>query len=119
VPDYYALLDVFVIPRVPERAARLVTPLKPFEAMAAGIPLVTSDLEALREIVGDGERGLTFAAGNAEALASVLSELQADAAKRTDMATRARNWVISERRWAANGKQYAKLYERIQEGRFD
>ena len=118
VPDYYALLDVFVIPRLPERAARLVTPLKPFEAMAAGVPLVTSDLEALREIVGDGERGVTFAAGNAEALASVLSELQADAAKRTDMAKRARNWVMSERRWAANGEQYAKLYERLQDGRF-
>lgn len=115
VPDYYALLDVFVIPRVPERAARLVTPLKPFEAMAAGVPLVTSDLEALREIIGNRERGLTFAAGNAEALAAVLSDLEADPAKRADMATRARNWVISERRWSANGEQYAKLYERIQE----
>jgi glycosyltransferase involved in cell wall biosynthesis len=117
VLDYYALLDVFVIPRVSERAARLVTPLKPFEAMAAGVPLVTSDLEALREIIGDGERGLSFTAGNAEALASVLSELEADPAKRTDMALRARSWVISERRWSANGERYAKLYERLHEGR--
>ena len=48
VLDYYALLDVFVIPRVDELAARLVTPLKPYEAMAAGRPLLVSDLEALR-----------------------------------------------------------------------
>ena len=114
VLDYYALLDVFVIPRVPERAARLVTPLKPFEAMATGVPLVTSDLEALREITGDGERGLSFPAGNAEALASVLAELEADPAKRESIATRARSWVISERQWTTHGKRYAEMYERLQ-----
>jgi glycosyltransferase involved in cell wall biosynthesis len=114
VLDYYALLDVFVIPRVSERAARLVTPLKPFEAMASGVPLVTSDLEALREITGDGQRGLSFPAGSAEALATVLSEMEGDPARRQDMATRARNWVMSERQWAANGERYAELYERLQ-----
>jgi glycosyltransferase involved in cell wall biosynthesis len=111
--DYYALLDVFVIPRVPERAARLVTPLKPFEAMAAGVPLVTSDLKALLEIIGDGERGLSFSAGNAESLASVLSDLEANPDRRKAMATRGRDWVVSERQWTANGKRYGELYERL------
>lgn len=110
VLDYYALLDVFVIPRVDERAARLVTPLKPFEAMAAGIPLVTSDLPALREITGDGSRGRYFPAGDASGLADVLAELQADPDGRAAMAQRAREWVVAERQWSANGKRYAELY---------
>lgn len=113
VLDYYALLDVFVIPRVNERAARLVTPLKPFEAMAAGIPLVTSDLEALREITGEGDRGRYFPAGDAVGLADVLAELQADPEARAEMAKKAREWVVAERQWSTNGKRYAELYAHL------
>jgi glycosyltransferase involved in cell wall biosynthesis len=113
VLDYYALLDVFVIPRVPERAARLVTPLKPFEAMAAGVPVVTSDLDALREIIGDDQRGRSFRAGDAADLAAVLAELHADPASRTQLATQARAWVIAERQWSANGRRYAQVYSKV------
>jgi glycosyltransferase involved in cell wall biosynthesis len=113
VLDYYALLDVFVIPRVDERAARLVTPLKPFEAMAAGVPLVTSDLAALREVTGDGQRGRYFPAGDAAGLADVLAQLHADPAARAAMAQRAREWVVAERQWSANGKRYADIYARV------
>ena len=76
VLDYYALLDVFVIPRVDELAARLVTPLKPYEAMAAGRPLLVSDLDALKEVVGD-DRGRVFPAGDVPALVDVLSDMHA------------------------------------------
>jgi glycosyltransferase involved in cell wall biosynthesis len=113
VLDYYALLDVFVVPRVDERAARLVTPLKPLEAMAAGVPLVTSDLMALREITGDGERGRHFPAGDGAGLADVLARLEADPAQRAAMAVAARLWVLAERQWSANGRRYADIYARL------
>lgn len=113
VLDYYALLDVFVIPRVPERAARLVTPLKPFEAMAAGIPLVVSDLEALREITGDGARGRYFPAEDAVGLADVLADLHANPAERQAMSMKAREWVVAERQWSNNGQRYADIYDRV------
>ena len=113
VLDYYALLDVFVIPRVNERAARLVTPLKPLEAMAAGVPLVTSDLGALREITGDGERGRHFPAGDGAGLADVLAQLEADPAQREAMAVVARRWVLAERQWSANGRRCADIYARL------
>jgi len=115
VLDYYALLDVFVVPRINERAARLVTPLKPLEAMAAGIPVVTSDLEALRELTGAGERGRQFATGDSEALAVVLADLQGDLAARSAMADRARAWVAAERQWSTNGRRYAEIYAALLE----
>lgn len=117
VLDFYALMDVFVIPRVSERAARLVTPLKPFEAMAAGIPLVTSDLDALREITAEGDRGRYFHAGDAGSLATVLCDLQADAEGRARLADRARRWVVAERQWSANGCRYADLYAKLLSGK--
>ena len=49
VNEYYALIDIFVIPRKDDRAARWVTPLKPFEAMAMGKALIVSALPALLE----------------------------------------------------------------------
>jgi glycosyltransferase involved in cell wall biosynthesis len=43
VRDFYTLIDVFVLPRRRTRLTELVTPLKPLEAMAMGIPVLTSD----------------------------------------------------------------------------
>ncbi len=116
VLDYYALYDAFVIPRVDERAARLVTPLKPFEAMAAGIPLVVSGLPALTEITGEGSRGLSFAVGDAEDLVARLEELRTDPAGAHAMVERALTWVREERSWRSNGERYAEVYRRVLEG---
>jgi glycosyltransferase involved in cell wall biosynthesis len=82
--------------------------------MAAGVPLVTSDLRPLLEIIGDGERGVTFAAGDSAALTDVLDGLRTDPDRRAKLAASARQWVVAERQWAANGHRYAKLYHRLQ-----
>ncbi|WP_427384938.1 glycosyltransferase family 4 protein [Janibacter sp. G56] len=113
VLDHYCLLDVFVIPRVDERAARLVTPLKPFEAMAAGIPLLVSDLPALVEITGNGSRGASFAAGDGVALADALEHLHADPARRAALAEAGRDWVVRERQWSSNGPRYRAIYDEV------
>nr|WP_281497018.1 glycosyltransferase family 4 protein [Ornithinimicrobium sp. F0845] len=110
VGEYYAQLDVFVIPRINERAARLVTPLKPYEAMALGIPLVVSDLPALQEITGDGDRGETFVTGDATSLADVLERLAGDPERREHLAERAREWVLGHRNWSHNDERYARIY---------
>lgn len=113
VLDHYALVDVFVVPRVDERAARLVTPLKPFEAMAAGLPVLVSDLPALTEITGDGERGESFTAGDAGALTDALEALAGDPDRRAQLAAAGRAWVETERSWEANGQRYRDIYEQV------
>ena len=75
VPAMYALLDAFVVPRRDERAARLVTPLKPFEAMAMARPLIVADLPALTEVAPDGERSLAYRPEDAMALAAAVVRL--------------------------------------------
>ncbi len=118
VRAHYALLDAFVIGRLPDRAARFVTPLKPYEAMAMGLPLVVSDLPALTEIAAPDERGLSFPSGDAGALAAVLERLMDQPQLGDRIASAARTWVLAERTWAANGPRYRDLYGSILE-RFD
>jgi glycosyltransferase involved in cell wall biosynthesis len=80
--SYYRLLDLFVIPRRDLPVCRLVTPLKPVEAMACGIPVVTSHLPPLVELTGEGAAGPSFKAGSVEHLALALERLVGDQALR-------------------------------------
>jgi glycosyltransferase involved in cell wall biosynthesis len=57
---------------------RHTSPLKAFEAMAAGRPLVASDLPSSREILRDGENALLVPPGDAPALAAALGRLLDD-----------------------------------------
>lgn len=111
VAAMYALIDVFVIPRRDERAARLVTPLKPYEAMALGKPLLVADLPALVEVAAPGERGLAFTAEDPIALADAAQRFIQEPGLAKRLGERAREWVLSERTWTSNGPRYREVYD--------
>jgi phosphatidyl-myo-inositol alpha-mannosyltransferase len=66
----YARCDVVFCPSLRESFCRVAV-----EAMAAGIPVVASDLPPLREWIGDQERGLLFPPGDIDLGASALRRL--------------------------------------------
>ena len=113
VAALYAQFDVFVVPRRDDRAARFVTPLKPFEAMASGVPLVVSDLPALVEVAAPDERGLSFPAGDIDGLVAALERLLDDPALAARLGAAGQAWVAAERTWASNGRRYRDLYALI------
>lgn len=110
---HYALIDTFVVPRIAERAATYVTPLKPFEAMAMGLPVVVSDLPGLTEIVDPPERGWSFPAGDADSLAHVLSSIDDAPAERARRAAAGLEWVRQNRQWSHNGVRYRDYFRTI------
>lgn len=110
VRAHYALLDVFVVPRRNDRAARFVTPLKPFEAMAMAKPLVVSNLPALVEIAAPGERGLVFPHGDGDGLADAIETLIDQPETRQRFGQAGREWVLAERTWTRNGLRYQEIY---------
>ena len=113
VADLYRLIDLFVCPRAPGGTSELVTPLKPYEAMALERPVIVSDTAALREIVEDGVTGRTFRAADSADLVAVCAQLIEDPAQRARLAAAGRDWVLRERTWAANGRRYRALYEQL------
>lgn len=71
IAPYYSALDVFVAPRRDSLVTRTVTPMKTLQAHAFGIPIVASDLPALREVTRGQAQYVP--PGNPEALAAAIS----------------------------------------------
>jgi glycosyltransferase involved in cell wall biosynthesis len=113
VREYHAVLDVFVVPRTRDRVCQLVTPLKPVEAMASGLAVVVSAVQALAEIVHDKATGMHVPPEDAEALADVLQELLASPELRRELGGNAKEWVADARTWAHNAQRYREAYARL------
>ena len=73
IADYYRAADVMVSVPVSDS-----TPVSLLEAMACGVPVIVSDLPALREWIVNGENGLLVPVGDAETLASTILRLLRD-----------------------------------------
>lgn len=74
LPPYHAAADVFVAPALGQESFGYVL----VEAMAAGIPVVASDIPGYREVVRDGIEGLLVPPGDPSALAGALRRVLAD-----------------------------------------
>ena len=70
VPKLLAKSDLFVFPSLWEGL-----PLVPLEALSIGLPVIASDIPALREIVDDGIHGILVPSQNPQALAHAIINL--------------------------------------------
>ena len=113
VREFHALLDVFVVPRTPDRVCQLVTPLKPVEAMAGGLCVVTSEVKALAEIIKPDVTGALTIPEDPVALADTLELLVGSPDIRRKLGDNAREWVARDRTWARNAARYRDAYARL------
>jgi glycosyltransferase involved in cell wall biosynthesis len=77
------------------------SPLKVFEYMAAGLPVVAPDIPRLRAVIRPDADGLLYDAARPEALADAL-ECLTDPARRLAMGRSARARVVHQFSWAAH-----------------
>ena len=113
VAPFYDLIDVFVVSRPDTRVARLVTPLKPFEAMRSGRAVVMSNLPALAEIVEDGKTGCLYPAGDGRELSNIIRNLLENGTKRVELGLNARSWISEQRTWRAVVSKMPSEYEKL------
>lgn len=91
LPDHYRWADVFVLPSFQEGL-----PVVLMEAMAAELPVVTTQIAAVSELVEDPATGRVLPPGRADLLADAVAELAADPARRREMGRRGREAVVRE-----------------------
>ena len=100
VPAFLASMDVAVAP-YPPMTDFYFSPLKVYEYMAAGLPVIASRLGQLTELICSGENGLLVAPGDVQELVKALDRLKADAKLRTRLGRAARATVIEKHTWDA------------------
>ena len=76
LPGYHAASEVFVAPAIGQESFGIVL----VEAMAAGLPVIASDIDGYREVVRDGVEGLLVPPGDPNALGDALGRVLADPA---------------------------------------
>jgi glycosyltransferase involved in cell wall biosynthesis len=113
VEEYYSLIDICPFPRKGLPVCEMVSPLKPFEAMAMEKAVLSSNVSALAEIVSDNETGLLFEKDNIESLSEKLKLLIDDADLRKQLGVAARQWVVKERDWQAIGARVDHVYKEL------
>ena len=83
---HYHKADVFVHPSVvTKKGNRDVIPNVLVEAMASGLPVISTRLSGIQELIRDGENGLLVSSGDPKALAEAISSLMEDSSKREQL----------------------------------
>ncbi len=108
LPAYYRAADVFCLPSVTAAEAFGLVLL---EAMASGLPLVTTALPTgVSAVNREGTTGLVAPPGEAGALREALAALLGDAARRRAMGDAARTVLETEYTASLMGERYLALY---------
>jgi glycosyltransferase involved in cell wall biosynthesis len=107
MPAALAAADAGVAPFDPAAHAPLQhgfywSPLKVFEYMASGLPVVAPTLPRLRAILADGEAGVLYDGSVPGALAEALDALAADPDRRRRLGAAARSRAERHYSWAAH-----------------
>jgi glycosyltransferase involved in cell wall biosynthesis len=112
VPEILSIADIAVVPSSPVPASRggTGTPLKLFEYMAAGKPIVATDLNQAAEVIRDGHTGLLVEAGNVNRFAGAILTLLNDPVRRVRLGQNARQQAIELYSWEEYTRRLEEIY---------
>lgn len=108
--SWYHAADAFVFPSVKEGFGLAI-----LEAMAAGLPVITSDIPVFREFLHDGVGALLTPVGDAAALAAVIRRVVTDAELRSSLSAFGPG-VAAAYTWDACARQHVAVYEAVAAG---
>jgi len=106
----YRSVDVFVAPNTGGESFGIIL----LESMAAGTPIVASDLDAFRRVLesgdGDAPAGAVATVGDPESLAHAIAGLLASPARRDRLRAAGRS-LVARYDWSVVGREVLRVYE--------
>jgi glycosyltransferase involved in cell wall biosynthesis len=112
IPDWLALADICVLPSFFEGL-----PLVAIECLAAGRPMIASAVDGTPEVIIDGKTGLTFPAGDPQALAAAIVRLLQAPELRAQFSNAGRRWVEQHFDIRLQVSKTERLYQQVWEKR--
>ena len=70
IPEFLSALDIYIQPSVTEGF-----PLSVLEAMASKLPIISSNAGGLKEMIIDGENGITYESGDISKLEKTIHKM--------------------------------------------
>jgi len=108
IPDYFRKADLYVLPSLQEGL-----PNSLLEAMACGLPVITSRIGGVVDIVEDGKSGILVEPGDISGLASAMVRLLKDAESRQRLGAEARKRIVEGFLIDRIADEYIKLYKKL------
>jgi len=92
------------------------SPMKIFEYMAAGLPVIAPALEGISEVIRDRENGRLFPPGDYGRLAELIVELARDPERTGVLAAMGQEYVLTHHTWARNAAAVVGIAGRLVSG---
>lgn len=106
VPEYLTAADCFVLPSLREGFGIAI-----LEAMAAGAPVVASDIGGIPDIIENGVTGLLSEPGNPESIAKAIGRIYSDPALAKNLVESAKA-RLSQYDWQNIARQTKEIYRK-------
>ncbi|MDE6135213.1 MAG: glycosyltransferase family 4 protein, partial [Muribaculaceae bacterium] len=111
VIDKYRKSDVFLLPSFEEGVANVV-----LEAMALGVPVISTDCGGMAEVIRDGENGFLIPLRNPQAIRDAIMKVSClDTARTEDIISNAHDTIRKRHIVDIQVEQMLKLYRHVKE----
>jgi len=109
VASFMQQSDIFIFASHAEGRPNVI-----LEAMAAGLPIIASDIPTVAELIQDGQNGLLFPVGKIDILSKKIASLLEHPNERLILGAAARSFMLDKNfKWQHTAENYAELYRQI------
>jgi glycosyltransferase involved in cell wall biosynthesis len=113
IGKYYNLVDAIVLPRLNVYECRMVTPLKPIDAMAYKTLVIASDLPALRYTITPYKTGILFEPEDSIDLSNKIIRCIYNPIRHGKIVNRAYDNVLQNFTWDSVVPRYEEVYKKL------
>ena len=102
---------VSYVPMAAPERERMFSPLKLYESMACGVPVVATDVTGISEIVDECDCGILVPAGDGASIGAATAQLLSDPATASQMGRRGRDAAVARYSWSTRALQRQEVIE--------